>query len=135
LAKATNIHSAGGTSAKGLIFVSGTVPSLNGTIVSGGIKNETVSLKPAQSRVASINFSKAQVIANIKAILEEGGSSLKYILKTTVFLANISDFAAMNEVYSSLLPSPKPARTTIQVGKLPGNFSIEIEATAAIPEF
>lgn len=49
-------------------------------------------------------------------------------------LANISDFAAMNAVYGEFLPNPKPARTTFQVGQLPGNFLIEIEAIAAIPE-
>jgi enamine deaminase RidA (YjgF/YER057c/UK114 family) len=46
----------------------------------------------------------------------------------------MSDFSAMNEVYSEYLPSPKPARTTIQAGQLPGNFLVEIEAVAAIPE-
>ncbi|KAF2435492.1 hypothetical protein EJ08DRAFT_645782 [Tothia fuscella] len=106
-----------GAVAKGLVYTSGTVPSLNGTIVVGGIKNET-----------------RQVIENIGLILEEAGTSWKYVLKTTVFLANMSDYTAMNEVYRDLLPNPKPARSAIQVGKLPGNFLIEIEAIAAIPE-
>jgi enamine deaminase RidA (YjgF/YER057c/UK114 family) len=55
-------------------------------------------------------------------------------MKTTVFLANMSDYTAMNSVYSSMLPSPKPARTAVEVGKLPGAFLIEIEAIAAIPD-
>ena len=52
-----------------------------------------------------------------------------------MFLANMSDYAAMNEVYQAMLPYPKPARTAVQVGKLPGNFSIEIEAIAAVPYY
>lgn len=66
-------------------------------------------------------------------ILEEAGTSWDNVLKTTVYLANMSDYSAMNEVYGEMLPNPKPARTAIQVGRLPGNFSIEIEAIAAIP--
>jgi enamine deaminase RidA (YjgF/YER057c/UK114 family) len=67
-------------------------------------------------------------------VLEEAGTSWDYVMKTTVFLANMSDYTAMNEVYGSMLPSPKPARTAVEVGKLPGNFLIEIEAIAAIPD-
>jgi enamine deaminase RidA (YjgF/YER057c/UK114 family) len=55
-------------------------------------------------------------------------------MKTTVFLASMDDYAAMNTVYGSLLPSPKPARTAVEVGKLPGAFLVEIEAIAAIPD-
>jgi enamine deaminase RidA (YjgF/YER057c/UK114 family) len=74
------------------------------------------------------------VIKNIAAILEEAGTSWDYVMKTTVFLANMSDYTAMNEVYAAMLPSPKPARTAVEVGKLPGNFLIEVEAIAAIPD-
>jgi enamine deaminase RidA (YjgF/YER057c/UK114 family) len=74
------------------------------------------------------------VIKNIAAVLEEAGTSWDYVMKTTVFLANMSDYTAMNEVYGSMLPSPKPARTAVEVGKLPGNFLIEMEAIAAIPD-
>ena len=73
------------------------------------------------------------VINKLAVILEEAGTSWDYVLKTTVYLANMSDYSAMNEVYGEMLPNPKPARTAIQVGRLPGNFSIEIEAIAAIP--
>lgn len=71
---------------------------------------------------------------NIAAVLEEAGTSWDYVMKTTVFLANISDYAAMNEVYAAMLPSPKPARTAVEVGHLPGDYLVEIEAIAAIPD-
>ncbi|KFA47542.1 hypothetical protein S40293_02125 [Stachybotrys chartarum IBT 40293] len=106
----------GGVATKDLVFVSGTIPSVNGTIPEG------------------IAAQTAVVIDNIAAILEEAGTSWEYALKTTVYLANMDDFAAMNAVYRELLPNPKPARTTIQAGRLPGNFLIEIEAVAAIPQ-
>ena len=73
------------------------------------------------------------IINNIALILKEAGTSWDLALKTTVFLANMDDFAAMNAVYSKMLPDPKPARTTIQAGKLPGDFLIEIEAVVARP--
>ncbi|CAI6097298.1 unnamed protein product, partial [Clonostachys chloroleuca] len=74
----------------------------------------------------------AAVTNNIAAIIEEAGTPWKFVLKTTVYLADMDDFSVMNSVYGSMLPSPKPARSTIQVAKLPGDFVIEIEATAAI---
>lgn len=114
------------------MYTSGTVPSLNGTIVSGGIKNETVCLY--DTRRSLLTARQAQVIRNIAAILEEAGTSWDYVLKTTVYLADMDDYTAMNEIYAAMLPSPKPARTAVEVGKLPGNFSIEMEAIAAIPE-
>ncbi|KAK5044801.1 hypothetical protein LTR84_010457 [Exophiala bonariae] len=104
----------GGAAAKGLVYTAGTVP--NATVIGQGIANETRS-----------------VIGRLAVILEEAGTSWDYVLKTTVYLANMSDYSAMNEVYAELLPNPKPARTAVEVGKLPGNFSIEIEAIAAIP--
>ncbi|KEF55837.1 uncharacterized protein A1O9_08588 [Exophiala aquamarina CBS 119918] len=104
----------GGAAAKGLVYTAGTVP--NATAIGTGIANETRS-----------------VINKLAVILEEAGTSWDYVLKTTVYLANMSDYSAMNEVYGEMLPNPKPARTAIQVGRLPGNFSIEIEAIAAIP--
>lgn len=55
-------------------------------------------------------------------------------MKTTVYLASMDDYAAMNEVYGAMLPSPKPGRTAVQVGQLPGKFLVEIEAIAAIPD-
>ncbi|KAH3964549.1 hypothetical protein HBI56_052620 [Parastagonospora nodorum] len=111
------ILSSGAWTSKGIVYTSGTVPTFNGSIVAGGIEAQT-----------------AQVIKNIGAILEEAGTSWDYVMKTTVFLANMSDYTAMNSVYSAMLPSPKPARTAVEVGKLPGAFLIEIEAIAAIPD-
>ncbi|KAL1598116.1 hypothetical protein SLS59_007126 [Nothophoma quercina] len=111
------ILSSGAWTSKGIVYTSGTVPTFNGSIIAGGIEEQT-----------------AQVIKNIGAILEEAGTSWDYVIKTTVFLANMSDYTAMNEVYGAILPSPKPARTAVEVGKLPGNFLIEIEAIAAIPD-
>jgi enamine deaminase RidA (YjgF/YER057c/UK114 family) len=81
-----------------------------------------------------LTISQAQVIANIGVILEEAGTSWDYVLKTTVYLASMDDYSAMNAVYGALLPSPKPGRTAVEVGKLPGNFLVEIEAIAAIPD-
>lgn len=95
------------------------------------IDDETI---PIKGRSLSVLL-QAQVIANIAAILEEAGTSWDYVLKTTVYLANMSDYSAMNEVYAELLPDPKPARTAIQVARLPGNFSIEVEAIAALPHY
>ncbi|KAF9697481.1 hypothetical protein EKO04_004384 [Ascochyta lentis] len=111
------ILSSGAWTSKGIVYTSGTVPSFNGSIIAGGIEEQT-----------------AQVIKNIGAVLEEAGTSWDFVMKTTVFLANMSDYTAMNEVYGSMLPLPKPARTAVEVGKLPGNFLIEIEAIAAIPD-
>ena len=84
--------------------------------------------------LTNVTTKQAQVIKNIEAVLIEAGSSLEYIMKTTVFLANMSDYTAMNGVYASMLKTPKPARTAVEVGKLPGNFLVEIEAIAAIPD-
>ncbi|KAF2259497.1 hypothetical protein CC78DRAFT_556022 [Lojkania enalia] len=111
------ILSSGAWTSKGIVYTSGTVPSRNGSIISGGIEEQT-----------------AQVLKNIGVVLEEAGTSWDYVMKTTVFLANMSDYSAMNEVYGAMLPSPKPARTAVEVGQLPGNFLIEIEAIAAIPD-
>lgn len=67
-------------------------------------------------------------------MLEEAGTSWDYVMKTTVFLADMDDYSAMNEVYGTMLPDPKPARTAVEVGRLPGDFLVEIEAIAGIPD-
>jgi reactive intermediate/imine deaminase len=115
------------------VYTSGTVPTFNGSIVAGGIEAQTVRLTRRMIDPCT-DRTQAQVIKNIGAILEEAGTSWDYVMKTTVFLANMSDYTAMNSVYSAMLPSPKPARTAVEVGKLPGAFLIEIEAIAAIPD-
>ena len=73
------------------------------------------------------------VLTQLKIILEEAGSSLDNVLKTTVFLKDMNDFAAMNKVYAEFFdPKTAPARSTIQVARLPKDVSIEIEAVASI---
>ncbi len=101
--------------AQGMVFVSGQIPinPATGELVAGTIKEQT-----------------KQVLENIKAILEAAGSSLDSVLKTTVFLQDMNDFAAMNEVYASYFRPPYPARATIQVGRLPRDVKVEIEAIA-----
>jgi reactive intermediate/imine deaminase len=102
--------------------------------VVGGIEAQTVHESNSCRSSRHAHSKQAQVIKNIAVILEEAGTSWDYVMKTTVFLANMSDYTAMNEVYAAMLPSLKPARTAVEVGKLPGNFLIEVEAIAAIPD-
>ena len=71
-----------------------------------------------------------QALANLSKVLEAGGSSLTKVLKTTVFMTNLQEFATMNEVYGGVFATEPPARSTIQVAALPGGASVEIEAIA-----
>jgi len=73
-----------------------------------------------------------RVLQNLKAILEEAGASLQTVIKTTVFLADMSEFAAMNEVYAKFFGDHKPARSTVQAARLPRDVRVEIEAVALI---
>jgi len=73
-----------------------------------------------------------QIFRNLRAILEEAGSGLDSLVKTTVFLIDLDDFGAMNEVYASHVGSSPPARATVQVAALPSGARIEIEAIAAL---
>ena len=73
-----------------------------------------------------------QVLQNIRAILEAGGSGLAQVVKTTVFLVDMADFAAMNEVYAEAFGTHRPARSTVAVAALPRGARVEIEAVAAI---
>ncbi|MEJ5285998.1 MAG: RidA family protein [Candidatus Kapaibacterium sp.] len=98
------------------IFVSGQIPlDLNGNIVGDDIK--------AQTR---------QVILNIKAILESVGATLSNVVKTTVYLSDMNNFAAMNEVYDEFFKESKPARAAFQVARLPKDVLVEIEAIAVL---
>ncbi|CAE6482637.1 unnamed protein product [Rhizoctonia solani] len=102
------------TKIPGLIFLSGQTPvDVNGSVVPGGIKEHTV-----------------QCINNLGNVLEAAGSSWEKVVKVNVYLKNMDDFAQMNEIYSELLPTPKPARTCIQAAKLPNDVDVEIEAIA-----
>jgi 2-iminobutanoate/2-iminopropanoate deaminase len=71
-----------------------------------------------------------QALENLKAVLEEGGSCLKHVVKTTVFLADIGEFARMNAVYAEFFPEKPPARSAVQVAALPLGGRVEIEAVA-----
>jgi 2-iminobutanoate/2-iminopropanoate deaminase len=71
-----------------------------------------------------------RTLDNVKAILEAAGSSLDKVIRCNVYLKDIGDFEAMNEVYARTFTAPYPARTTIQAGALPGGIAVEIECTA-----
>jgi 2-iminobutanoate/2-iminopropanoate deaminase len=93
-----------------------------------------LALKPGASQLTgtTIQEQTEQVFANLKAILEAAGSGLDKLVKTTVFLQNLGDFAAMNEVYRRHAGATPPARSTFEVAKLPSGALIEIEAVAHV---
>ena len=99
----------------GLVFVSGQLPidPATGAFAEGGIKELT-----------------RQSLTNMKAILEEAGTSMANVVKTTVFLADMNDFAAMNEVYAEFFAAPFPARSAVAVKTLPKGALVEIECIA-----
>jgi 2-iminobutanoate/2-iminopropanoate deaminase len=103
--------------ANGFVYTAGQIPldPKSGNIVGGEIT--------AQTR---------QVLENLKAILQASGSSLDRVVKATVFLKNIADFTAMNEVYAEYLGPAKPARSTVAVAELPRGALIEIDLVALI---
>lgn len=84
------------------------------------------------SMPSSIQEQTKQSLENCKAILEEAGTSLDNVIKTTVFLADMNDFVKMNEVYSTYFSANPPARSAVQVAKLPKDAQIEIEMIATI---
>ena len=88
----------------------------SGVLVPGGVAAET-----------------EQCLANLAAVLKAGGATLADVVKTTVYLADMADFAAMNDVYARRMPDPKPARTTIAARGLPRDARVEIEAWAFLP--
>jgi 2-iminobutanoate/2-iminopropanoate deaminase len=93
-----------------------------------------LALKPGEKELVpgDIREQTEQVLANLGAILEAAGSSLDRLVKTTVFLQNLGDFAGMNEVYASHVGETPPARSTIEVAKLPSGALVEIEAIALV---
>ena len=103
------------SSAAGLVFVSGQLPinPETGAFQEGGVKEQT-----------------RQSLLNAKAILEQAGLGLGNVVKTTVFLADMGDFAAMNEVYSQFFTAPFPARSAVAVKTLPKGALVEIECIA-----
>lgn len=80
--------------------------------------------------VEGVEAQTEQVLRNIAAVLKASGSSMENVVKTTVFLADINDFAKMNEIYAKHFKAPFPARSTVQVAKLPRDARVEIEAIA-----
>ncbi len=90
-----------------------------------------IALKPDGSFLeGDVEAQTTQVLENLKAVLKEAGSSLKKVVKTTIFLANMDDFAKVNDVYGSFFKENKPARSTVGVKTLPKNALVEIEAIA-----
>jgi 2-iminobutanoate/2-iminopropanoate deaminase len=93
-----------------------------------------LALRPDHAEIVgeSIEEQTEQVFANLRAILEEAGSSLDRLVKTTVFLTDLGDFAGMNEVYARHVGDSPPARATIEVSALPSGAKVEIEAIALV---
>ena len=90
-------------------------------------------LKPGDTQIdGDITAQTENVMANLRAILEEAGSGLDKLVKTTVFLQDLGDFAAMNEVYAAHVGDQPPARSTVEVAKLPSGALVEIEAVALL---
>ena len=100
----------------GIAYLSGQIPldPSTGQIIEGGIEAQT-----------------QRVLENIKAVLLAAGASLDSVLKTTVFLKDMSDFPKMNEVYARYFPTDAPARSTVQAARLPRDVMVEIDAIAA----
>jgi 2-iminobutanoate/2-iminopropanoate deaminase len=100
-----------------LLFVSGQIPidPATGELVGGDITPQT-----------------EQVMRNLAALLRAAGAGFEHVVRTTVFLADLDDFAAMNEVYSRHVAEPPPARATVQVARLPRGVKIEVDAIAVL---
>ncbi len=100
-----------------LLFISGQIPiePKSGAILTGNIKEQTM-----------------QILENLNSILTAGGSSLNNVLRVTIFLTNLEDYAAVNEVYTQFFEESQPARSTVQVSRLPMDAQIEIDAIAGI---
>lgn len=104
-----------GIRAGSLIFVSGQIPinPATGKVVEGDIRIQT-----------------RQVIENLKVVVEAAGSSLEKVVKTTIFLASIEDYSAVNDVYAEFFKDSRPARSTIEASRLPKDVRVEIDAIA-----
>ncbi len=102
---------------RGFLFCSGqiSIDPATGKMVEGGIEIQT-----------------ERVLRNLAAVLEEGGASLQSVVKTTVYLADLSDFTAMNGVYGTFFTENPPARATIEAAKLPAGALVEIDAVASV---
>jgi 2-iminobutanoate/2-iminopropanoate deaminase len=107
-------------------------------VVYGGLAylSGQIALDPASNKVieGGISAQTERVLENIKGVLEAAGASLESVLKTTVFLKDMGDFAPMNEVYQRYFPKDPPARSTVQAAKLPRDVGVEIDVIAAVTE-
>ncbi|ODG91640.1 MULTISPECIES: RidA family protein [Bacillaceae] len=102
--------------ANGLLYTSGQIPlTVEGNIVEGGIEEQT-----------------KQVFANLKAVLEEAGTDLSKVIKTTVFLKDLTTFVDFNAIYEEFFNGHKPARSCVEVARLPKDVLVEIECIAVI---
>lgn len=101
-----------------LLFISGQVPidPATGTVVGTDIRAQT-----------------EQVMRNIGALLKSAGAGFEHVVRTTVFLADLNEFAEMNNCYAGFVTDPPPARATVQVARLPRDVKIEVDAIAVIP--
>ena len=106
-----------GIIANGFVFTAGQIPLIPGT---------------SSLRESGIAAQTRQSMNNVKGVLEAAGSGLDKVVKTTVFLADIEDFAAFNAVYAEFFPNNPPARSTVQAGGLPLGALVEIEALATL---
>ena len=111
-------YSQGVQTAGGMVFVSGQLPFIpeTGALLEGSVGEMTV-----------------QSMKNIEAILKEAGCTLADVVKTTIFLKDLNDFAEVNAAYATFFPSNPPARACVQVAKLPRDAKVEIEAIASVP--
>jgi len=100
-----------------MLFLSGSIPldPSTGQLVEGGITEQTT-----------------RVMENIKALLEAAGAGFDHVARTTVFMVDLGEFAAMNEIYASYFTAPYPARSTVQVVKLPKDVRVEIDVIAVL---
>ncbi len=104
-------------SANNMIFTSGQIP---------------INPNTGKIEAATIEEQTEQVMQNLHYVLAEGGVAFDRVIKTTCFLADMNDFAAMNEVYAQFFQEPFPARSAVQVGRLPKDAKVEIEAIAQL---
>lgn len=99
-----------------MVYTSGQIPlTAEGELISGGVKEQT-----------------HQVFKNLQAILKEAGASLDTVVKATVFIKDMNDFAAVNEVYGEYFNAHKPARSCVEVARLPKDVLVEIEVIALV---